>query len=73
MHFTDVELAACARRELAQRKRVYPRLVSKGKMDQRVAEVEIRMMARIAEFFEARTQQEIAVITKDGRGSTTAK
>jgi hypothetical protein len=56
MEFSDTELAACARRELAQRKRVYPRLVSKGKMDQRVAEVEIRMMARIAEFFEARTQ-----------------
>jgi hypothetical protein len=42
-------------------------------MDATSAEREIQMMARIAEFFEARTQQEIAVITKDGRGSTTAK
>jgi len=56
MEFSDTELAACARRELAQRKRVYPRLVSEGKMDQKTAAVGIRMMARIAEFFEARTQ-----------------
>jgi hypothetical protein len=56
MEFSDTELAACARRELAQRKRVYPRLVAEQKMDARSAEREIQMMARIAEFFEARTQ-----------------
>jgi hypothetical protein len=59
MEFSDAELAECARRELEQRRRVYPRLISKGKMDQRAAEVEIRMMQAIAEYFENRTQPKL--------------
>jgi hypothetical protein len=58
-NFPDEELAACARRELAQRKRVYPRLVSKGKMDQGTAELEIAMMKQNAEYFENKTQPKL--------------
>lgn len=38
----------CAKREVAQRKRVYPRLVSKGSMSQAEADREIAIMEAIA-------------------------
>lgn len=52
MRFTLVELAACARRELKQRRRVYRRLVEDGKMEEAEAEYEIELMSAIAEYFD---------------------
>jgi hypothetical protein len=57
--FTFAELVKCARRELAQRRRVYFRLVSQGKMDPQDAEDEMLMMEAIAEFFEGKTQPKL--------------
>ena len=45
------DLLACAERELAQRKRVYPRLVAAGKMTQAKADYELRMMGEIVDHF----------------------
>lgn len=59
MPYTDSELAKCARRELAQRKRVYRRLVSEQKMDGKTADQEIAMMKQIAEHFENRAQPKL--------------
>jgi hypothetical protein len=52
--FTDDDLAACAQRELRQRRKVYPRLVRHGTMSGAAAEREIAMMEAIARHFEAR-------------------
>jgi hypothetical protein len=59
MKFSDVELANCARRELAQRRRVYRRLLSNQRMDQKTANTEIAMMEQIAEYFENKTQPKL--------------
>ena len=50
--FTVSELVACARRELGQRKRFYPRLIGDGRMKGEDADREIAMMRAIAEHFE---------------------
>jgi hypothetical protein len=50
--FTATELAACARRELTQRKCTYRHLVDDGKMSHDVAGQEIAMMQAIAEHFD---------------------
>jgi hypothetical protein len=50
--FTITELTACARREVACRKRVYRRWVKEGRMKEADAEHEIDMMRAIAEHFE---------------------
>ena len=50
--FTITELTACARRELAQRKKFYPRLICDGSISQPDADREIAMMRAITEFFE---------------------
>lgn len=51
--FSVDELVMCARRELVQRRRVYPRLIEKGKMSQLNADREIAMMAEIKEILES--------------------
>ena len=54
--YFDAELAACARRELQQRIRVYGRLVGEHKMTADKARHEINMMREIAEIFEEKNQ-----------------
>lgn len=44
---TVAEMIKCAKREVAQRQRVYPRLVERGKMTQKKADYEIKMMSLI--------------------------
>jgi hypothetical protein len=50
--FTVTELCACARRELALRKKVYPRRVKDDYMSAEDAERENAMMRAIANHFE---------------------
>lgn len=52
--FTDAEKAACAKREVAQRKRVYPRLVEKGSLTGSRAAIEIALMEEIAAEYQAK-------------------
>ncbi len=56
--FTNAEKAKCARREVGQSRRVYPRLVEGGKMTQASADRETRLMELIAEEFELRAEQD---------------
>jgi hypothetical protein len=51
--YTASALRDCARRELTQRRRVYRRLVSEGKMEQADATHEIAMMQVIADYFDS--------------------
>ena len=41
------EMIKCAKREVAQRQKVYPRLVERGKMTQEKSDYEIKMMSLI--------------------------
>jgi hypothetical protein len=50
--FTVTELAACARREVAQRIKVYARMIRDGKMSRATADRETNMMRAIYEHFE---------------------
>jgi hypothetical protein len=50
--FSINDLVACARRELAQRRRVYRKLVATGKMAQEDADREIALMEAIRENLE---------------------
>lgn len=50
--FSIEDLIACARRELAQRHRVYARLVAAGKMSGKDADREIALMAAILDNLE---------------------
>jgi len=50
--FLPETLADCARREVAKRRSVYPRLVAAGKLAQVRADREIEMMQAIAEHFQ---------------------
>ena len=53
MELFDInELVRCARREVAFRRRVYPRLVFKGKMTQLDSEREIALMLAILDNLE---------------------
>lgn len=58
--FTDQEKAACARREVGQRRRVYGRQVLLGRMTQEKADREIALMEAIAAEYEARAEAEAA-------------
>lgn len=53
MNFTPSELAACAEREVKQRRRVYPRFVANHRMTQPEANRQIAMMEAIAAHFRA--------------------
>jgi hypothetical protein len=57
--FSFEELHKCANHELAQRRRVYPRLVAAGKMTKADADREIAMMSEIAEYFETKRQPKL--------------
>jgi len=54
---TLAEMIAEAERELAMRRRVYPRWVEAGRMKQHHAERRIEMMAAIAEFLRKATHE----------------
>jgi len=57
--FSIDDLVACARRELAQRYRVYRRLVDQGKMSTEEASREIQLMIAIRENLEAQQQPKL--------------
>ena len=46
---TEADKYACAKRELALRKRVYPGLIQSGRLTQRVADHEIQCMEAIVQ------------------------
>lgn len=50
--FTDADKAACARREVGMRQKVYPRRVANGVMHQVEAEREIAIMQEIADEYD---------------------
>jgi hypothetical protein len=58
---TDAELIKCAERELAMRKRVYPRRVADGKMPAAVAEHETKAMGQIVEILRNRTAPTLGI------------
>lgn len=60
MTFTPEQLAACAEREVKQRRRVYPHWVEDGRMSQAFAEEQIAMMEQIASEFRAKANAEAA-------------
>jgi hypothetical protein len=51
--FSTAELAECARRELARRRREFPRMVARAIMNKAEAERELAMMEQITEVFQA--------------------
>lgn len=55
---TARDKARAADRELKQRQRVYPRLVASGKMTAQFADWQIKVMASIAEDYEASASAE---------------
>jgi hypothetical protein len=57
--FDITELCAAARREVAQRKKVYPRLVRDGKMDPEEARRQIAMMEAITDLLESQQQPKL--------------
>ena len=52
--FTDADLAACAEREVRQRRKVYPKLVRSGSLSKAEAERQIAMMEAIGRHFAER-------------------
>ena len=50
--FSYLELAQCARREAAYRRRVYPRWIEAGKLNPAIAAREIALMAAMQSHFE---------------------
>ena len=57
--FSIDDLVACARCELAQRRRVYSRLVMTGKMSRESADREIALMQAIRENLESQQQPKL--------------
>ena len=53
MTFGILELVECARREITQRTRVYPRLVENGRMTQEKADRETAMMGAILDLLDS--------------------
>lgn len=49
---TNADKLACARRELAMRKNVYPKWVGSGRMKQEAADRELKVMAAIVDDYE---------------------
>lgn len=56
--FTYRDLAECAKREVRQRQRVYPRLVADARMSQAFARLQGNMMEAIGEHLEALAKAE---------------
>ena len=57
--FSINELCACARREVAQRKKVYPRLVRDGKLHPEEAARQIALMEAITDNLESQQQPKL--------------
>jgi hypothetical protein len=57
--FSITDLCACARREVAQRKRVYPRWVRDGRMEADEARRQIAMMEAITDLLESQQQPKL--------------
>jgi len=60
MTFTAEQLAACAEREVKQRRRVYARWVADGRMSEDFANEQIGMMEQIAREYRAKADTEAA-------------
>lgn len=60
MTFTAADKAKCAEREVAQRRRVYPRLVESRRMKQAEADRQIAIMEAIAADYTAQADGEDA-------------
>lgn len=58
--FTAKEKADCAKRELGQRRYVYPKRVADGKMKQEAADHQIALMAEIEAEYRAQADAEEA-------------
>jgi len=58
MTFSAEQLAACAEREVKQRRRVYPRWVEDGRMSQAFADEQFAMMEQIAREYRAKADAE---------------
>ncbi len=56
--FSEEEKLECARRELRERKRVYPRRIEAGKMSQPFANEQIALMTAIVADYEQRAAGE---------------
>lgn len=67
--FTPRQKMFCARREVRQRQRVYPRLVDAGKMSRADADRELACMEAIAADYELMERQEAANADLFGEGS----
>jgi hypothetical protein len=59
INFSFEDLEKCARRELAQRRRVYPRFVARKQISQKASDREIALMSAMAEYFEAKNQPKL--------------
>jgi hypothetical protein len=60
-----LEKIACVRREIEQRKRVYPRLIAQGKMSHQKAAREIETMQEILRDYERQQPSASGEHTKD--------
>lgn len=60
MAFTNREKADCAKREVTQRERVYPRQVANGRMKREFAIRQISLMVEIAAEYTAKAEAEEA-------------
>jgi hypothetical protein len=60
MSFTARDKAECAEREVAQRKRVYFRLVGEGKMSGKFADKQIAIMQAIADDYRLQAEADEA-------------
>lgn len=65
MSFTKQAKLRAVRREIRQRRRVYPRLIASGKMTQQEADAEIAVMEAIAADYAAPT-----LFSSDNAGAT---
>lgn len=59
------QLIASAERELAMRRRVYPRRVANGRMSQRDADHETKCMEEIVELLKSKSQPELFIFNID--------
>ena len=60
MRFTNHALQLCAERELRNRRRIYPNRVATGRMKPYDAEIQIAMMAQIADDYADRAEADAA-------------
>lgn len=63
--FDLIDLARCAQREVAQRQRVYPRLVAKGQLRQETAMAEIARMRAIADLLHQMAASEPTLFSEE--------